>query len=87
MINLDDGLDFDEVLQIARWMNITRMLKPELHERLLTGVNSGLSVATTLQSPQLGWLLGFLPGNIGGQLSNIVDLMQLSKALLEVPPR
>jgi hypothetical protein len=86
VIDLSDGLDFDEVFQIAQWININRMLKPELHDRLLKGVNSGLSVASTLHSPQLGWLLAFLPG-VGGNLGNVIDLLKLAKALLEIPAR
>lgn len=35
MINLDDGLDFDEVLQIAKALRITKLLKPELNKQLL----------------------------------------------------
>jgi len=81
MINLDDGLDFDEVLQIARALRVTRLLKPELHQQLLDGTNSLLSITTSLQA--IPWLLGLIPGNIGAQLDGGVRALKLVKALLE----
>lgn len=81
MINLDDGLDFDEVLQIAKALSVTKLLSPDLHRQLLDGTNSLLSIMSALQG--VPWLLGLLPGNIGGQLDGGVKALQLVKGLLE----
>lgn len=83
MINLDDGLDLDEVLQILRYMHIGEMLKPEVRDRLLGDANGLIAVA---QNPLLSGLIGMIPG-IREQLDSAVDLVKLAKTVLEVPPR
>lgn len=80
-IELGDGLNFDEVLQIARALNVTKLLSPELHQELLDGVNSMLSITSALQG--VPWLLAFLPGGIGGQIDGAVKALTLAKGLLE----
>lgn len=80
-IELGDGLNFDEVLQIARALNVTKLLSPDLHRQLLDGANSMLSITGSLQS--VPWLLNFLPGNISGQLDGAQKALALVKGLLE----
>lgn len=80
-IELGDGLQFGELLEIAKALNVTKLLSPDLHRELLDGTNSMLSIASTLQG--IPWVLGLLPGNIGGQLEGAVKALQLVKGLLE----
>ncbi len=80
-IELGDGLNFDEVLQIAKALNANKLLSPDLRSELLNGVNAMLSIAAALKS--LPWLLNFLPGNLGGQLDGAVRALRLVKGLLE----
>ena len=80
MINLDDGLDFDEVLQIAKALNVTKLLNPDLHGQLSAGVDSLLSIMTALQG--IPFILNLLPGNLGGQLDGAIKALQLMKSLL-----
>jgi len=80
-IDLSNGLQFDELLQIMRALKVDRLLDPALQRELDDGVNALLAVTTTLQG--IPWLLGILPGNIGGQLAGAVKALQLVKGLLE----
>lgn len=83
MINLDDGLDLDEVLQIARWMKVAEKLKPELHDRLSRGANAGIRLMAHLQEPAFAWLLPILPLDIRDDLNNGSDALQVIKELLD----
>lgn len=84
-IDLEDGLEFDEVLQIAKWLRVAEMLKPELHDRLSSGTDSLLNIMEALQRPEVSWLVGilgnFIPG-LGGQLNGGVDALRVMKELL-----
>lgn len=80
-IELGDGLQFPEVLEIAKAVNVTKLLDPGLRAELLTGVDSLLNITSSLQ--QIPWLVGVLPGNIGGQLDGAVKGLRLMKGLLE----
>jgi hypothetical protein len=80
-IELGDGLQFDEVLQIAKWLDVRKLLAPELRDELTTGVNSMLAITASLQ--QIPWLLGLIPGNIGSQIDGAVKALRLVQGLLE----
>ena len=80
-IDLENGLQFDEVLQIARAVNAAKLLDPELRERLQNGTGSMLSILSALQS--MPWLLGIIPGNIGGHLDGAVSALRLMKEFLD----
>lgn len=81
-IDLSDGLQFPELLEIMRRLRVDNLLAPDLHKELLDGTNSLLAIMSALQSPGLGWLLNFLPG-VSGQLDGGVKALQLMKGLLE----
>ena len=81
VIDLGNGLQFDELLQIMRALKVDRLLDPALQKELDDGVNALLTVTTALQG--IPWLLGILPGNIGGQLDGAVKALKLVKGLLE----
>ena len=80
-IELGDGLQFGELLEIAKRLNVTGLLSPELHQELSNGVNSMLAITSSLQG--IPFILQFLPGNIGGQLDGAVKALQLVKGLLD----
>jgi len=80
-IDLSDGLQFSELLEIAKALNVSKLLSPQLHLELDNGANAMLSILSSLQ--QIPWLLNFLPGNIGGQIDGAVKALQLVKGLLE----
>jgi hypothetical protein len=81
-IDLSDGLDFGEVMQIMKWLNVTKLLKPDLHKQLLDGTNSLLAITSALQNLP-PWLLNFFPGNIGADIAGGVKALQLVKGLLD----
>lgn len=81
MIELGDGLQFPELLEIAKALNVTKLLSPDLHQELQGGVDAMLSILSTLQG--VPWLLQFLPGNLGSQIGSAVKALQLMKGLLE----
>jgi len=81
MIELGDGLQFGELLEIARRLNVTGLLAPELHQELSAGVDSLLAITTALQG--IPWILQFLPGNLGGQLDGAGKALALAKNLLD----
>lgn len=81
MIDLENGLQFDEVLQIAKAVNVAKLLDPQLRSELLNGTNSMLAILSSLQA--MPWLIGLIPGNIGGHLQGAVRALQLTKGLLE----
>lgn len=80
-IELGDGLQFGELLEIAKALNVTKLLSPDLHKELLDGANSMLAITTALQ--QIPFVLQLLPGDLGGQLEGAVKAIQLVKGLLE----
>lgn len=80
-IDLSNGLQFDELLEIARRLKVDRLLDPALQKQLDDGVNALLTVTTALQA--IPWLLNFLPGNMGAQLDGAIKALQLVKGLLE----
>ena len=80
-IELGDGLQFGELLEIAKRLNVTGLLSPELHQELSNGVDSMLAITSALQS--IPFILQFLPGGIGGQLDGAVKALQLVKGLLD----
>lgn len=85
-INWRDGLQFPEVLELAKAINIDSLLSQELHDELSAGADAGISVLSALQ--RVPWLFGLLGtvmpgGDIGGQIDKMLKLCQLGKALLE----
>lgn len=80
-IDLENGLQFDEVLQIARAVNAAKLLDPELRERLQNGTGSMLAILSGLKS--MPWLLGIIPGDIGRHLDGAVSSLQLMKEFLD----
>lgn len=81
-IDLSDGLQFPELLEIMRRLKVDNLLSPQLHDELDNGVNSLLAITTALQNPAVSWLLNFLPG-VSGQLDGGIKALQLVKGLLE----
>jgi hypothetical protein len=82
MIDLRNGLQFSELLEIAKYLNVTKLLSPDLHKQLLDGTNSLLAMTSALQNIP-PWLLNFIPGNIGGQVDGGIKALQLVKSLME----
>lgn len=80
-IDLENGLQFDEVLQIAKAVNAAQLLDPELRANLQNGVSSVLAILSSLQA--MPWLLGVLPGNLGGHLGGAVKGLQLLNEFLQ----
>jgi hypothetical protein len=82
-INLDDGLQFPELLEIMRRLRVDNLLSADLHKQLLDGTNSLLNITSALQNPGLSWLVNFLPGGIAAELDGGARALQLMKGLLE----
>lgn len=83
MINLKNGLDYDDLLQVAHAINPI-LLSPELRSDMQTGVNAMLSLAAMIDKIP-PWLLPMLPLPPGWreQLTSAVRLAQLAKGLLD----
>ena len=84
MIELGDGLQADEVIELARRLDVKRLLSPQLLGQLNGGINALLMVQSVLDKvPPV--LIGFLPLTPGWreQLDNAVVLAQIAKAVLE----
>lgn len=80
-IELGDGLQFPELLEIMKAVNVARLLAPELHQELLDGANALLNITSGLRA--MPWLVAILPGGIGGQLDGAAKGLELMKGLLE----
>ena len=78
-IELGDGLQFPELLEVFRALNVTKLIDPGVRAELDDGVNAMLSLASKLQG--VPWLLGIL--QIDSQLDGAVKALQLVKGLLE----
>ena len=60
MIELGDGLQADEVIELARKIDVKRLLSPQLQNQLNGGINALLTISPMLDKVP-PFLLGFLP--------------------------
>lgn len=80
MIDLSDGLQFPELFEIAKALNVSTLLSPDLHNELTDGVAALLVLTSMLQG--VPWLAKLIPGNIGDRLDGATKALQLVQGLL-----
>lgn len=80
-VDWGNGLQFDELLEIAKALNVNSLIDPGLRNDLLQGSDALLMVLNALK--QIPFVLQFLPGDLGGKLDGAIHTAELMKALLE----
>lgn len=83
MIDLGDGLQADEVIELARKIDIKRLLSPQLQGQLNGGIGALLMISGVLDRVP-PFLLGFLPlpPSWREQLNNAVVLAKIAQAVM-----